>query len=347
MKIKYNYWPIEIKGDEIMVDRSEYLDQVFLEFSKKFAKESVELKKSDVENYMLIFETGRQVDESQTPEMALEIWHRIKRDGGKSMEFELKKKELKKDRIHEVKREVESSKNNELALVSKATEMDFGTGLGEFYQAFDMGVNVNKCIPKGDVSVEQLLSALGLGFVLQQSCQWIVGDIVNELNRRGYEDVVMEVCKRYDKSYSTIYSWSRTCRMFPPSVRDRHVNVPFSTAMAIACSKYADDDATNKKLAQETFKVASEQKWSQSEARKNIRKIQGKQDKPLEIEFREEIDKKNTRYLNVMANNIAMSWFSSIPHDYSHEIITIDIEKQRYLDKVAGEEVWLPFKSEE
>jgi hypothetical protein len=152
-----------------------------------------------------------------------------------------------------------------LSLVDHAKN---GVELSSFSKKFDLGSGMTQCVPRGDVTMEDWVTAFSFGIALESGSQWIIGDAVVALEDEGHEDVVNQLCANFKKSYSTVSGYARTSRAFPASKRD--AMLPFTTYREIGNASLPP------KKMEEMVETAKTEKLSCAEVRSRVRGEQGK-----------------------------------------------------------------------
>lgn len=169
---------------------------------------------------------------------------------------------------------------HERELVAFAEKVDYKEIAANFDTLFEQGDAGDCLIPKTDVMDTELIGALAYTLNRQSATQFQIGDAVNLLRQRGFDNVVVNVCAMYKREYPTISNYAKTAEVFPPDKR-RGATVPFTIFQEIACAKLPIDDAKKLDTAREKLlKKAEKDNLSAQELRPHIREAQGKATAP-------------------------------------------------------------------
>jgi hypothetical protein len=252
------------------------------------------------------------------PDEVAELYEKICSDIQYAYELE---NDIEEDGPDEIDLEIEAV-SEETQLVESVK----GIELGSFHQKFDLG-NLNQCVPRGNVTLQDWVGAFGFGVTLESGAQWIIGDAVVALQDSGHDDVVNQLCSQFKKSYPTVSGYVRTCRSYKPEVRDP--SIPFTAYREIANA----DLPESKKL--KLIEVVKQEKLSSSEVRERVKAEQGKSPQlPL-----------GHRYLCLNVSNTSNSEvLRHVPENIEPHHLIIDLASKSWLD--AAENEWIPFLKE-
>lgn len=341
---KLELFPITEKGATTYVPKNKYVSSRSAQLSKKVDKGGLGVPCPDetVKALVAMVIKGEELD-PESPKEMIQAFDLITADVKDTKEHlkELAGEEEKKKQ--EQIQAFEKKQAYELTLIEAATDAEV---VSNFDEIFDT-TNRNRCVPRGDVTDEQLVGALAFGFSLQSWSQWTIGDIVVALEDRGHENVVVQLCENFKQAYSTVSNSARVCRAITPEKRDDYT-LPFNTIREIALAKYDDDDKKNVKARGALLDKAQKGNFNQKEARAAVKIAQGKE------ESEDSAGPKSPRYMIGNISNLALSTFTSEKPSYSDDTFVVDIKAKKYLDiqevapekeggEPTNEEVWRDF----
>ncbi len=206
-----------------------------------------------------------------------------------------------------------------LALVNHANT---GVEVTSFMKKFDLGECMTQCVPRGDVKMEDWVTAFSFGLVLESGSQWIVADAVVALEDAGHSDVVNQLCANFKKAYSTVSGYARVSRDFAKETRDP--KIPFTSYREIS---NANLPPSKKAELLETTKT---EKLSCAEVRSRVRGEQGKS------------EVKPHRYLILNVSNRSNSEIvTELPQNIEPHHLVIDLHKGAEYDPANQE--WIKY----
>lgn len=231
------------------------------------------------------------------------------------------------------------NENSELALVQRGVQ-DFviADSFSRFYSKFDLGDKMLCVTPKGDASDEELVDALVFQLLNSTASEWATGRLVNMLDDRGKNDVVVQICGQLNRSYQTISKWARTEKNIPPHLRDPRLTI--SHYCEIGCARFNKNPELQAAKIAELCGSALENGWNVDQTRAQVREAQGKTTTPTP-RGKEAIG----RYIVVYSGDACAHSYScdQLP-DVLHDGSTIiDLESASIACGCAGQFIsWLP-----
>lgn len=272
--------PLKVDGKIEMVPRRQYANHKASELAIRHKQD---VKKTQVSDMIDMIVAGKELEADNEP-IWVTVYDEIKKD------IELAQ-ERNKEAVEEANRKAEETKTAEAEkaaeakrLVEVAHTVDIGETFANLSKNFDLG-NMDRCIVKGNVSDELVVGALVAGLKMEEFSNWAKGDLVLELEKRGRENVMVELCKETGIPYKSIYRMAITAKNVPPDKRDK--NVPFTTYAEVANARFSKDEAEDVKKREATLalvapKAADEKKnvgkvTTALEARKAVQAAQGKE----------------------------------------------------------------------
>lgn len=248
---KYNVenLPLTIDGKIEMVPRRQYCNHKAQTLT---IKHKTDIKKGPVSDMIDMIVAGKELQEGNEP-----VWEKVYEEIKEDIELAQDKNA---EAITAANQAAEEKKQAEEALVLKekqlveaATSTDVTKTFASLGDKFELG-SMDRCIPKGDVSDADLMSALVAGMAMENFSNWAKGDLVSELEKRGHENAMQKLCETTGVPYKSIYRMAVTAREVPPD--SRKPGVSFTTYAEIANARFSTDEAKNKaKLAEVIAKV--------------------------------------------------------------------------------------------
>jgi hypothetical protein len=335
-------YPIQRSDDSIeFLEKAEYIkDRAFYYTSKL----KVEVTDQHIRAILAMVERGEELA-PESPNEFFTIYEEISaalaehKQAAKQKEAE----RLANKQAQEQNRLARSTK--EAQLIESVKDISMGSAWGSFTEKFDLGKNLNQCLPKGDVTDEELVGALALGFGMENMSQWVIGDVVTSLERLGYENVVVQVCDLYKKAYPTVSGYARVSKAVPANKRDS--SIPFSTYKEIANARLHDNPEKNNKAIAGLIEKAVEEKWGVAEARAAV---DNKRDRAKGAKNGDEPAKKGNdlpQFFVAQLNAPINSYFCKEPPNYSSGTLITNLRTREFLDLSNGKESWVKFPSEE
>lgn len=262
-------FPLVIEGKTEWVKRGQYSKTIAEHFAIKL---KADIKKAHIEEMLDALEKGVKELNAEAPAEIHKTFDKVKDDYADAIE-EVKRKaqeEEDKKKEEEEKKKEEEERQDKLV---KATA-DSEVSLADLSKTFDTG-NMDRFIAKKDVSNETLLTALKAGLGMSEFSNWMIGDLVVELENRGQLGVVAKLAESMGKNYSNIYNAAKTARNVPPEKRTKGVS--YTIFAEIANAKYSDKPEEHKeKLAALVDKASAGEIKSSQEARELKNKAAGK-----------------------------------------------------------------------
>lgn len=264
--IKPELLPVDLGGGEIQfVKRADYAKRTAENFA---LKHKAEVKKDHVTQCLDFLDTGGRELEGENPEELTKLFDVVKEDyidAVKKIEDDKAKAEEEKAAQERAAKE-KQEKEDALFLEVKDEKADFAT----LAKTFDTG-NMDRFVPKGKVTDQQLLAALNTGLGMSEFTNWMIGDLVVALEDRGQLNVVSRLAESRGVAYSKMYNDAKTARAIPPD--DRKPGISFTIYREVANAKIpADKQADKTKL----LAAVGEGKHTTQTVREAVREIQGK-----------------------------------------------------------------------
>lgn len=178
----------------------------------------------------------------------------------------------------------EKTESAELAVVNAAQITNIGAGLGMVLKQFDCGQGLNQLVCKPETKDTDLGMAVTVLMGLKDFSEFALGDAINELKKRGHENAVNQICSVLNREgdYVVMHGYSKTAEIFPPGTRDLK-GLSFSHYSECGRAKYDPDPEKNKAKAHEVARIASEQGLNTSQTRAEVKRAQGKEIEPTEL----------------------------------------------------------------
>lgn len=253
------------------VKRSQYTKATAEAFAVSL---KADIKKAHVEAMLEACEKGQKELAGENPEEFIKLFGQVLTD------YEAAKGEVaaeaaaKQKKIEDARAEVENKvkAENDLFLSVKDSTADFAT-LGK---TFDTG-NMDRFVPKENVSDKDLLIALNTGLRMGDFSNWMIGDLVKELEDRNQLNVVGRLAESTGKAYSSIYNAAKTSRAVPPEKRGGASYTIFSE---IANARFSKEEDKNLALQNDLVDKASKGEFTTQSAREEVKKAKGVAPKP-------------------------------------------------------------------
>jgi hypothetical protein len=317
---------------EEIAKRSEYADWKAGKLTKEL---KAQFTKTQVSQLLAMVERDEALDE-ENPDEFFKAYESIKADLARAAEHFEAEALAEAEAKAKAEAEKQAKKGKELALVESVKEIQFGEAYAKFTKKFDLGENMNQCVPRGKVTEEDLVGALALGFGLENMSQWVIGDIVCALENMGYENVVIAVCERFKKAYPTVSGYARVSRHVPVEKRDS--SIPFTVYREIANARFSESDDKNLQTMHKLIDRAVSEGWGAGDARSHVEAERGvKKD-----------DKKPGLSLFVVSlDNPVTSYFTSEVPKYSESTLIVDLKAKKFLEKKGNKTEWSEFFSDE
>lgn len=270
--IKPELLPVDLGGGDIQfVKRADYAKRTAENFA---LKHKAEVKKDHVTQCLDFLDTGGRELEGENPEELTKLFDVVKEDyldAVKKIEDDKAKAEEEKAAQEKAAKE-KAEKEEALFVEVKNEKADFAT----LAKTFDTG-NMDRFIPRGKVSDQQLLAALNTGLGMSEFTNWMIGDLVVELEKRGQENVVARLAESRGVAYSKLYNDAKTAKAIPPD--DRKSGVSFTVYREVANAKIPNEKLEDKK---KLLAEVGEGKHTTQTVREAVRKLQGKED-PVDL----------------------------------------------------------------
>lgn len=264
-KITPELLPVDVSGSIHYVKRAEYAKRI-AEDQSILLKSSI--KKDDVTKLLEFLDNGKTEIPADNPEEYQKTFEVVKADYASAVE------QVRADQAAEQKKKddelkaAEDKKNNEkqlfLAVKDKPAE------IGALSDLFDM-TDLNRCIPKKELSNEQVLQALNTGLGMSEFSGWMIGDLGVELEKRGFNSVIAELAEARGYKYSTVALNIKTSRQFLPA--DRVKGVSQTIYRELGTAKFTKEQEPAKKKLLEDIKQG---KHTTQTVREAVKAAQGK-----------------------------------------------------------------------
>lgn len=305
------------------LDRKSYVSEVLANLTKPQKELGLEAKHI---NALIDLAIEGNEPEEETPDGVKELFETIKEQYEAAKEaFDEREEEANKEAKEAEKAKLEKDKETK-SLVEYVNEAPTGSDAMEtFREKFDLGDNLNQCVPKEgvEVTLKDWVGVLSLGIGLENASQWIIGDAAVALEEAGHEDVVVQIAAQFKKSYPTISGYARTSRAFPALKRDSSIS--FTAYREIGNAKFDGTEAKVAKLRDKLVADVKKNQWSAIETRDAVRTLQGKE-KPTGSTGA------SLKYLLLNTENVPnSSLLSELPESIEEHQVLIDMAKKSYL----------------
>lgn len=268
-QIKPELLPVDLGGGSIeFVKRSDYAKRTAETFALKF---KADIKRDHVTQMLDAMDSGMKELQGENPDEIVKLFNTVQEDynaGIEKVETDREEERKKKEETERLANE-KKDKEEKLFLATKDTAASFE----DLSKTFDTG-NMDRFVPKADVTTEALIGALNSSFTMGEFTSWMQGDLVVALEDRGELNVVSRIAEARSYPYSSLYNKSKTCRQFPPDKRVKGVS--FTICSEVANAKFTPDQRT-KEIPALVERVLAGELNSQT-VREEVRKIQGKKD---------------------------------------------------------------------
>jgi hypothetical protein len=232
-KIKPELLPADLGGGDIQfIKRADYARRTAETVALKL---KAEVKRDHVMQILTALDGGQTELPGDNPEPIVKLFEVVREDYQSAVE-EIKRKDketAEKKAADEQKAAAQKEREDNLFLAVK----DQAPVLSVF-DKFDTG-NMDRFVPRGEVSDADLLSALKAGLNMESFSGWMIGDLVCELENRGQLNVVKRLAEDSGKPYSKVYNDAKTARVFPPDKRSQ--GVAFTVYREVANAKFTDE----------------------------------------------------------------------------------------------------------
>lgn len=226
-----------------------------------------------------------------------------------------------------MRRDIAESK--ELEIIQFAGQpLNLGVALGEVLQKFNHGQHLTQCRPReGTTDLD-----IGRGIaVLSGVKNWTelgLGDLINELEDRGYENVIPQLISEIglEESYPTLSAYARTARAVSNDLRELP-GLHYSHLQEVANSRFSKDPTEQAKAVREVLTDASERRLNVSQTREAVLNRKGKSTKPTPPSAPVAPVRKHGRYIVLLPENCIMSYScDELPENESGAIIIDTLE---------------------
>jgi hypothetical protein len=253
--------PLSIDGKLEMVPKRQYCNHKAQTLT---IKHKTDIKKGNVSDMLDMIVAGKELEEDNE-QVWKDVYAELKADVDLAQEEAQRLIEEQEKKAQEEKDREEAEANRQKGLVAAATGTSEALTLNVL-EHFDLG-NMDRCIPKGEVSDETLMQALVVGMKMDNFTNWAKGDLVSELENRGCEKAMVTLCEQTGIPYKSIYRMAVTARIVPPE--KRLPNVSFTTYAEVANARLSKDDAENSKKLTEVIDRIGEKPAKTGDAKKD------------------------------------------------------------------------------
>lgn len=266
--IKPELLPADLGGGQIQfIKRSDYARRTAETWS---LKTKAEIKKDHVTQVLDALDKGqRDIPGEENPDELVKLWEAVREDYDDAVKEVVKKQEEEaaKKAEEEAKAKKEAEENAALVQTAISAPLDFGA----LSAKFDTG-NMDRFVPKADVTDEELVTALRMGLQMSEFTGWVRGDLVVELEKRGKLNVVKTLSEQMGIPYSNVYNDARTARRFPPETRNK--DVKFTVYREVGAAKWTTEQEKGSLPA--LVNEIAEGKHTSQTVRDAVRTAQGK-----------------------------------------------------------------------
>lgn len=264
-------FPVNADGKIVWVKKSQYAktvaDALTITLKAQVSKAHLDEMLKNIE------ERGAKELNAEAPPEMHKAFERVWKDWDAAVEHvaDLKREEDEAKAKKEREEKELAEKEDQLVSVAAESTVDFAT-LGK---TFDTGENMDRFIPRKDVSDEVLINALTAGFRMGEFNNWMIGDLVVELENRNQLGVVSKLAEKMGKNYTNVYNAAKTARNVPPEKRTKGVS--YTIFAEIANAKLDADETKHKeKMLELVDKAAKGEIKNSQEARELKNKAAGK-----------------------------------------------------------------------
>lgn len=267
--IKPELLPADLGGGQIQfIKRSDYARRTAETWS---LKTKAEIKKDHVTQVLDALDKGqREISGDENPEPLVKLWDAVRADYDDAIKEVEKTQAAEKAKKEEEERLAKEAAEKEAALLKSAVEAPLD--LSALTSKFDTG-SMDRFIPKGEVSNEELVGALKAGLKMAEFSGWMRGDLVVELEKRGQLGVVKKLAEQTGVPYSNIYNDARTARRFPPETRKSDIS--FTVYREVGSAKWTAEQ--EKAALPALVNEVAEGKHNSQSVREAVKKAQGKE----------------------------------------------------------------------
>ncbi len=310
--MKLQYMSVQDEGE--LVSEERYLAEILAWSLDEYPGVKFTLDKIKKLHKMAL---NNQYPEDNIPDEAVMVYERLSGDIEYARELESELSEPIIEPVHEDPSPVNTEESVALIEASKQ-----GVELNSFSKKFDLGSGMTQCVPRGEVTMADWVTAFSFGLALESGSQWIIGDSVVALEDAGHDNVVNQLCSQFKKSYSTVSGYARACRAFPAKKRDPML--PFSTYREIGNSSLPPQQM------EEMVETAKTEKLSCAEVRSRVRGD------------KERVERKAHRYLVLNISNRSNSEIlTELPSVIEPHQVVIDLHTGAEYDPANKE--WIKY----
>ena len=256
-------FPLTIDGKIEWVKRGQYAKQAA---ETQAIKLKSEIKKAHVEEMLDACEKGTTEMNPEAPDEMKKTFDRVRSDWDDAVTHVEELAQEEADKKAQEEAEAKEKEEAEATLVAEAK--DSSISLSDLSKTFDTG-NMDRFIPKKEVSDATLLSALKAGLSMSEFSNWMIGDLVVALEDRKQLGVVAKLAESMSKPYANIYNAAKTARNVPPEKRTKGVS--YTIFAEIANAKYSDKPEDHKKKMVELVDRAAAGKIANSQDARAIK----------------------------------------------------------------------------
>lgn len=236
-KLKVDELPLTINGKTELVRQNQYAAHKATGFT---ASLKVNVTKKDVTDMIDMIVAGKELDqESPDNGVWIQVYEEVKADIELAQDkFEERVAEEERKKQEEAAAE-KAKQDRALSLVTTASSVDKTLAFASLGEKFDLGANLNQCVPKEGTTVEDALTGLVASFNMAEFTNWAKGDLVAWLESKGEEQAMVILCQQTGIPYKSIWRMAATARAVPPEKRDPAVS--FTTYSEIALADFSKE----------------------------------------------------------------------------------------------------------
>lgn len=228
--------PVIVNGKEEMVPKGKYAGFIANELTMAL---KVDIKKANIVDLLEQVAKGQELDPSNPPEWQ-KVYDRLVKDVDRAAELLQERADALLAQQEQEKQDKIEKEKAEDKLVEVAQNTDVTATFSNMSKLFDLG-NMDRIVPKGKVTDEQLVGALATSLAMDNFTNWAKGDLVNLLMERGHEGAMVKMSESAGIPYKSLYRMAATAKVV--TADERREGVSFTTYAEIANARIDKDEA--------------------------------------------------------------------------------------------------------
>lgn len=266
-RVKPELIPADLGGGDIQyIKRGDYAKRTADTYALKW---KAEITRAQVIMMLDALDGGSREMTEDTPPELLKLFKIVMDDYDSAVQEVSRKEAEEKAAKEKAEKDAKEKAEKEEKLI--VAVQDKSLNLASLSEKFDTG-NMDRFIPKGDVSNEEILAAFNSSMSIGEFSGWMQGDLIVELEKRGLSNVAQRLAEKVGKSYSHLYSNARTAKQFPPETRKKGVS--FTVYREVGSTKFTDEQ--QKKNVPALVEEIAAGKHTTQTVREAVQKIKGK-----------------------------------------------------------------------